>query len=86
LFFDREWTLLEFTAQYPKGTGYEKPAGFIEMMTIAEALASEFRFARVDLYDVGGRIVFGEITHFPDSGNSRFKPRAYDEWAGKFFV
>ena len=33
-----------------------------EMIAIAEKLASEFPFARIDLYNINGKILFGEMT------------------------
>jgi len=38
------------------------PDTFGEMLEISRKLASEFTIARVDLYDVGGRIYVGEMT------------------------
>jgi hypothetical protein len=32
----------------------------------------------VDLYNVGGRIYFGELTCYPAGGLARFVPRKYD--------
>ncbi|WP_075352597.1 ATP-grasp fold amidoligase family protein [Algoriphagus marinus] len=41
-----------------------------QMKEIAEKLASPFEFVRVDLYSIGTRIFFGEITQYPGSGHS----------------
>lgn len=56
-----------------------------EMIAIAEKLASEFPFARIDLYNINGKILFGEITFYPASGYSWFNPDEEDAKWGSFF-
>lgn len=43
----------------------EKPVTFTEMKRIAEVLADGFSFLRVDLYEINGKIKFGEMTFMP---------------------
>lgn len=50
----------------------QKPANFSDMVRIAEKLAAPFPFVRVDLYDVNGRIYFGEMTFTPAKGTLIF--------------
>ena len=38
------------------------------MFDIAARLSKGIPFSRIDLYSVSGKIYFGEITFFPDSG------------------
>ncbi len=45
-----------------------KPSNFSEMVKIAEKLAKPFPFVRVDLYNVNGKIYFGEMTFTPAKG------------------
>ena len=51
-------------------TDYElsKPENWDEMVKIAEDLASKFPFVRVDLYNINGKIYFGEMTFTPAKG------------------
>ena len=51
------------------------------MIAGAELLARGFPFVRVDLYDIGGRPRFGEMTFYPQSGLFRM-PRDYDLLVG----
>ena len=53
-----------------KKTDYElsKPDNWDEMVKIAEDLASKFPFVRVDLYNINGKIYFGEMTFTPAKG------------------
>lgn len=57
------------------------PHNLAEMMCIAEKLSSGHAFLRVDLYNVSGKIYFGELTFFPDSGMGAFTDA---EWDFKF--
>jgi len=44
------------------------PSNFDEMVKISEDLAKEFPFVRVDLYNIKGKIYFGEMTFTPAKG------------------
>ena len=55
---------------------------FNKMIDIAEQLASDFQFVRVDLYNVNGKIYFGEITFFPFSGFGEFRPKDWNRKLG----
>lgn len=57
----------------------------IEMITTAEKLASDFPFARVDLYNINGKVIFGELTFYPASGYTKFTPDEFDFEIGQFF-
>jgi hypothetical protein len=37
---------------------------------------------RVDLFNIDGRIVFGELTFYPGNGLIEFTPREYDRVFG----
>ena len=60
-----------------------RPAGLAEMIDLAERLGAETDFVRVDLYDVDGRIVFGELTSYPAGGDSPFDPESFNEEFGR---
>jgi hypothetical protein len=79
---DAEWNPLAVRYIYPTTPeGVPRPARWPEMVALAERLGEGFPFVRVDLYAVGGRVLVGELTHFPDGGVSRF-PRAFDRELG----
>jgi len=61
-----------------------KPVLLSDMLAVAEALARPIGdFLRVDLYDLGTRIVVGELTNYPYGGRLPVRPRSFDrEWAG----
>ncbi len=41
------------------------PENWAQMIEIARKLSANVEFVRVDLYNVAGRIVFGELTNYP---------------------
>ena len=62
-----------------------KPAEWEQMLTTAEAIARPFPHARIDLYDVDGKIIFGEVTFFDGSGYMTFEPDEFDYMLGEPF-
>lgn len=59
------------------------PVNLNNMITIAEKLSGGFKFLRVDLYNVKGKIYFGELTFYPASGMGAFVPEEWDEKLGR---
>ena len=62
-----------------------KPSQFEEMKRIASILSSDFPEARIDLYEVKGKILFGEITFYDGSGYMTFSPDEFDYVLGEHF-
>ena len=55
-----------------------------QMIEIASKLSEEFEFVRVDLYNIDGKIYFGEITFFHRGGiNPAITPVRFEEEIGK---
>lgn len=52
---------------------FEKPKNFDLMIEYARKLSSEFRFVRVDFYEVNNRVYLGEMTFTPGAGLFKFK-------------
>jgi hypothetical protein len=55
------------------------------MLDIASKLSKDFPFVRVDLYNVNGKIYFGELTFYPWSGYVQFNPDETDFLLGEDF-
>ena len=55
------------------------------MLRIAEQIGSAFDFVRVDLYDTGDEVFFGELTIYPGAGYERFATREDDLFFGSFW-
>lgn len=47
---------------------FVKPDQWGEMLAVAQKLSQDFKYVRVDLYLIKNRIVFGELTFFPQAG------------------
>lgn len=85
-FYDMNWNRMPFTGLNPQaGTAErpaERPAEFEQLKIMASELARDFPFVRVDLYDNGQSVWFGEITFYPASGYGHFSPDEWDEKLG----
>jgi hypothetical protein len=62
-----------------------KPQNYRELKNVAEKIARNFPEVRVDLYDIDGKIIFGEITFFSGSGYIKFEPDVFDYEMGEKF-
>lgn len=79
-FFDMEWNHMPFTGlglRSKRGGFSSKPINLRKMIEISKELAKGTIFVRIDLYNIAGRIYFGEFTLYPKSGFGKFIP---DEW------
>lgn len=86
-FYDREWNMLPFKRHYPSRDIPEpKPTQLNAMIRLAELLAEHIPFVRVDFYQIGGQIYFGEITFYPGSGLEEFDPVEWDYKIGKLIL
>ena len=59
------------------------PDNLSEMISLAERLSKDIPLLRVDLYNIHGKIYFGELTFFPAAGMGAFDPEEYDIKLGK---
>lgn len=80
-FYDTDWNLMPFIRHYPNSKdGVPKPEGYGLMVSLAEKIARfiDNPFIRVDFYQVGSKVYFGEATFYPGGGMSEFTPREWD--------
>ena len=70
----------------PYGEQLEKPENYNKMVEIAETLSQGFSHVRVDLYNIDGKIYFGEMTFTTHSGYMRFDPDSFDYELGELWV
>lgn len=82
--YNLEWELQpwnqELYSHYEKPI--EKPENFEKMVEIAQVLSEGFPHVRVDLYNVNGKIYFGEMTFTNGGGFDRIFPSEYDKILG----
>ena len=83
--YDLEWNLLPVQCTNPQYEGrVDKPGCLDEMWDYATKLAKNMPFVRVDLYNIGQRVYFGEMTFYPTNGVDRFTPDSYDYIFGSY--
>ncbi|HWZ65823.1 MAG TPA: ATP-grasp fold amidoligase family protein [Patescibacteria group bacterium] len=61
----------------------KKPKTLPTMLQIARELSADFPYVRVDLYSIGDKIYFGELTFTPGSGAVNIRPVSGDVEFGK---
>jgi len=86
-FFDLNWNTLDVAENqqnFPQGT-VARPVTLDQMIEVSEQLSQGFDFLRVDLYNVGERVVFGELTSYHNNAAPRFYPREYDRELGAYW-
>lgn len=84
-FFDRDWNLKRLNIRgknAPDGFTIPKPDLMDKMFNVASNLSEGLPFVRIDLYQSVGKIYFGEITFFPDSGFDSNLLAETDEYFG----
>lgn len=73
--FSVDWNPLDWVFEdYPFFSHVvAKPKCLTEMIDIAKILSTGFRYVRVDLYEISGKVLFGEMTFTPASGIYPYK-------------
>jgi len=80
IIFDAGWNIQPWNqGYYPAPLSVpKKPDMLEEMLSLARVLSADFAHVRVDLYEVDGRIFFGEMTFTSGAGFERVIPDEYD--------
>lgn len=81
-FFDEDYNHLPFRQGHDHARICPpRPKNFELMKQLAEQLSKGIPHVRVDLYDLGDKVLFGELTFYHFSGLVKFEP---EEWDYKF--
>lgn len=64
----------------------KKPENFEQLKKVAEQLSKGMAHVRVDLYDLGDKVLFGELTLFHFSGMVPFEPEEWDKRFGEMLT
>lgn len=80
MLFDRQWRRVSALTHDPDPV---RPSSLARMIAAAERLGADRDFLRVDLYEIDGRPLFGEMTFYPGSGLDRFDPVSLDAVLGE---
>lgn len=86
-FFDSNFNLLPFDQGFPHAKVIpSKPNNFEMMKKVAEMLSKDIPQVRVDLYELGEHVLFGEYTFFDSGGFASFKPHEWNQIIGDMLV
>lgn len=85
--YDRNWNPMSLGRKYTKpNSTLHMPQNYKQMIEFAERLSKNIPFVRVDFYEVCGKLYFGEMTFYPNSGFTAFNPEVWDEILGDWLV
>ena len=85
-YYDEHWNLLPFTRARPPQPGvHPPPKNFPKMIDTVYKLTERIGnppFVRVDIYNIDGKLYFGEFTFTPAAGTSCLHPDEYELFYG----
>lgn len=83
--YDLDFHLLEISGNKCYVETLKKPKHWEEMIQIAKILSADFPFVRVDLYDLEGKVYFGELTFTPANGMGHYFSEKWDIKLGHLY-
>lgn len=84
-FFDTDYHWLPVKQHYPNAdTPPERPRCFDEMLELSRKLSEGFKHVRVDFFQAGGKVYFGELTLTHFAGYHPYEPECYDRIFGDY--
>lgn len=85
-FYDEKFHLIPLKNGYNNYEGkVEKPKNWNTLIKISQKLSEDFNYVRVDLYNLSGKIYFGELTFTYAAGLTSFDPSNYNEIWGDYW-
>lgn len=82
-FYDMDFKHLDIVNIHEQsGKQIPKPECFEQMKKIAQKLSQGMKFVRIDLYEIDGKIYFGEYTFFHGGGFYLFNPPHWEKSLG----
>ncbi len=83
-FYDVSWTKLPLHYRNERSDAdIAPPENYEKMLQVASKLSSDFDFVRIDLYNIYGKIHFGEFTFTPVGGRLKLRPEPWDMILGQ---
>ena len=83
--YDTRWNRLEVRHGYDNFDENMETIKHDEVIAIAERLAENFDFVRVDLYAIDEKVIFSELTFHPGGGAVPFTPASFDNKFAMYF-
>lgn len=86
-YFDMDFKHQAYTQQdINSSKAIARPENYDKMVALARLLSSNIPHVRVDFYELKGKIYFGEMTFFNESGFRHFEPDEYDGIYGSWIT
>ena len=79
------WEPIHRYTGYPQGPDVPRPARLGQMLEAAGRLAEGFDMLRVDFFETGDALWFGELTPYPGAGMTPLDPEL-DAWLGSWWT
>lgn len=84
--YDLDWNFQPVSISYPnelKKT-VEEPEKLKEMISLSRKLSKNIPHVRIDFYNIGSKIIFGEMTFYHQSGMAKIVPREFEDKMGSW--
>lgn len=82
IYYDMDDKIIDPYCLNKPGLRYKKPVNFDKMTELSKKLSEDFKFVRVDFYEVGGQLYLGELTFTPGAGFFKYKKAEYNNIFG----
>lgn len=81
--FDMNWKLIDMTESgHRVDSTISKPKQLKKLVELSKKLSKNIPFIRVDWYEIGDKLYFGELTFYPASGFEKFEPKEWNKKIG----
>lgn len=86
--FTSSWEPIDAKIEYPEKPEFEpeRPDNLEELLEVARTLSKDFPAVRVDLYNIGSKIYFGELTFYHASGYQNIQPLSFHKRLGSYMT
>lgn len=89
-YLNRNWEPVTFLSRVDFPANYSikdtKPVSLNDMWHYAAKLSSDFKFVRVDFYEINGQCYFGELTFIPAAAYIQYVNDETDFYLGKYLT
>ena len=85
IMFDENWEPININSSFAKlDIKLKKPKNYKEILHVIDKLSEDFNFVRVDLFILGSKVYFGELTFTPTAGYLKFEDDKTDLLWGSY--
>lgn len=84
--YDMDFNRIHLYPEKPNEKQWEKPELWDKMVEYAKILSSDFKFVRVDMYQINGKVYLGELTFTPGNGCFNYKDKETNIRIGNYLT